>query len=577
MTANLVRLAAIKDVRAYEPPATIFDIAEETGSVFGENVFSLSVMKKRLPKSVFKSVAATIQKGDALDPAVADVVASAMKDWAMEKGVTHYAHVFYPLTGLTAEKHDSFMEPVGDGTAIWEFRGKTLIRGEPDASSFPNGGIRATFEARGYTGWDVQSPAYILENPNGNTLCIPTIFVSMTGEALDHKTPLLRSQKAMADWASRVLELFGHKDVDNVVSYCGPEQEYFPGRLLLRQPPPRPAQRRSQPLRRQAAQGPGVRRPLLRCHPGPRAGVHARHRARPLQARHPGQDAPQRGGPRSVRDRPGLRALQHGLRPPADADVDLPLRRQAARHGVPLPREAVRRRQRLRQARQLLVWQRQPGATCCCPATTRTTTRSSPVFCAAIVRAVHLHGGLLRLSVASAGNDHRLGANEAPPAIISIFLGDQLADVFRPDRQGWRDVLEAEGHPQRRRGHAPRPDQGRRRPQPHLAVRLHRQPLRVPRRGLQPDRGRPDGRHQHDHGGGARLLRQRARRRRRRRHGLQRGRPDPARQDHGEPRRGDLQRQRLLRGVARRGRDPWSEEPQDHGRLAPGIPHPPVA
>ncbi|MEO5663905.1 MAG: glutamine synthetase III, partial [Nocardioides sp.] len=227
MTANLVRLAAIKDVQAYVPPATTFDIAEETGSVFGENVFSLSVMKKRLPKSVFKSVAATIQQGTALDAALADVVASAMKDWAMEKGVTHYAHVFYPLTGLTAEKHDSFMEPVGDGTAIWEFQGKTLIQGEPDASSFPNGGIRATFEARGYTGWDVQSPAYILENPNGNTLCIPTIFVSMTGEALDHKTPLLRSQKAMADQAARVLELFGHKDVDNVVSYCGPEQEYF--------------------------------------------------------------------------------------------------------------------------------------------------------------------------------------------------------------------------------------------------------------------------------------------------------------------------------------------------------------
>ena len=155
-------------------------------------------MQKRLPKSVYKSVMATIEHAAPLDPVVADAVASAMKDWALEKGATHYAHVFYPLTGLTAEKHDSFLEPVGDGTALAEFAGKTLIQGEPDASSFPSGGLRNTFEARGYTGWDVTSPAYVLENPNGNTLCIPTVFVSMTGEALDHKTPLLRSQQAMA-------------------------------------------------------------------------------------------------------------------------------------------------------------------------------------------------------------------------------------------------------------------------------------------------------------------------------------------------------------------------------------------
>ena len=184
-------------------------------------------MQKRLPKSVYKSVIATIEHAAPLDPAVADAVASAMKDWAMEKGATHYAHVFYPLTGLTAEKHDSFLEPVGDGSALAEFAGKTLIQGEPDASSFPNGGLRNTFEARGYTGWDVTSPAYVLENPNGNTLCIPTVFVSMTGEALDHKTPLLRSQQAMGNHAERVLKLFGHEEPDRVVSFCGPEQEYF--------------------------------------------------------------------------------------------------------------------------------------------------------------------------------------------------------------------------------------------------------------------------------------------------------------------------------------------------------------
>ena len=226
MSGNAVRLQAIKDVEAYVPPAVSFTESETPGEIFGLNVFSSTVMRQRLPKAVYKSVMATIEHSAPLDPLVADAVASAMKDWAMEKGATHYAHVFYPLTGLTAEKHDSFLEPVGDGSAIAEFAGKTLVQGEPDASSFPSGGLRNTFEARGYTGWDVTSPAYVLENPNGNTLCIPTVFVSMTGEALDHKTPLLRSQQAMAEQAERVLRLFGHEP-DRVVSYCGAEQEYF--------------------------------------------------------------------------------------------------------------------------------------------------------------------------------------------------------------------------------------------------------------------------------------------------------------------------------------------------------------
>src|SRR6478672_8510054 len=227
MSANKVRLQAITDVESYVPPAISFDPGEEPGEIFGSNVFSVSVMQKRLPKSVYKSVLATIEKSAPLDPLVADAVASAMKDWALEKGATHYAHVFYPLTGLTAEKHDSFFEPDGEGGTIAEFAGKTLVQGEPDASSFPNGGLRATFEARGYTGWDVTSPAYILENPNGNTLCIPTVFVSMTGEALDFKTPLLRSQQAMGTHAERILKLFGHEQLEKVVSFCGPEQEYF--------------------------------------------------------------------------------------------------------------------------------------------------------------------------------------------------------------------------------------------------------------------------------------------------------------------------------------------------------------
>ena len=227
MSGNAVRLQAINKVEAYVPPAISFDPGEAPGEIFALNVFTKAEMQVRLPKSVYKSVVATIEKGAKLDPAVADAVAAAMKDWALEKGATHYAHVFYPMTGLTAEKHDSFLEPVSDGQTLAEFAGKTLIQGEPDASSFPSGGLRSTFEARGYTGWDVTSPAYILENPNGNTLCIPTVFVSMTGEALDYKTPLLRSQQAMGAHAERILTLFGHEQLEKVVSFCGPEQEYF--------------------------------------------------------------------------------------------------------------------------------------------------------------------------------------------------------------------------------------------------------------------------------------------------------------------------------------------------------------
>src|ERR1700744_2908049 len=227
LSGNAVRLAAITNVEAYVAPAISFDPGETPGQVFGSNVFTKAEMQARLPKAVYKSIVATLDKGAKLDPAVADSVAAAMKDWALEKGATHYAHVFYPMTGLTAEKHDSFLEPGSDGQTVAEVAGKPLIEGEPDASSFPSGGLRSTFEARGYTGWDVTSPAYILENPNGNPLCIPTVFLSMTGEARDYKTPLLRSQQAMGKHAERVLTLFGHKALNHVVSFCGPEQEYF--------------------------------------------------------------------------------------------------------------------------------------------------------------------------------------------------------------------------------------------------------------------------------------------------------------------------------------------------------------
>ena len=200
---------------------------EPLENIWATDVFNLSKMQAGLPKSVYKSLKNTIQSDSKLDPSVADIVATAMKDWALSKGALYYAHVFYPLTNATAEKHDGFISVQGDGTAISEFSGKTLIKGEPDGSSFPSGGIRSTFEARGYTAWDVTSPAYVMETDNGVTLCIPTVFVSWTGEALDKKIPLLRSINAMNKAATKVLKLLGCSDVARVNSGCGPEQEYF--------------------------------------------------------------------------------------------------------------------------------------------------------------------------------------------------------------------------------------------------------------------------------------------------------------------------------------------------------------
>lgn len=429
MSGNAVRLQAIHKVEAYVPPAISFDPTEAPGEVFGANVFTKSVMQQRLPKSVFKSVTATIEKGAMLDPAVADAVASAMKDWALEKGATHYAHVFYPLTGLTAEKHDSFLEPVSDGATLAEFAGKTLIQGEPDASSFPSGGLRNTFEARGYTGWDVTSPAYILENPNGNTLCIPTVFVSMTGEALDHKTPLLRSQQAMGGHAERILKLFGHSNFDHIVSFCGPEQEYFlvdrhfflarpdllnAGRTLFGAKPPKGQEFDDHYFGAVPERVLGfmmdTERELFKL------GIPAKTRHNEVA---PGQFeiAPMFERANIASDHQQLLmttfktiAKKHGMEC---------LFHEKPFDGVNGSGKHVNFSLGNAQFGSLLV-----------PGDTPHENAQFLVFCAAVIRAVHKYAGLLRVSVASATNDHRLGANEAPPAIISIFLGDQLADVF---------------------------------------------------------------------------------------------------------------------------------------------------
>src|ERR1700756_4327355 len=203
------------------------DLTSPDNQLFGANVFSPAVQRQRLPKEVYKKLSTTLARGDALDASLADAVALAMKEWALEKGATHYTHWFQPLTGSTAEKHDSFYGPTGEGTALAEFSGKELIQGEPDASSFPTGGIRATFEARGYTAWDPTSPAFILENPNGALLCIPTASASWTGEPLDAKIPLLRSMDALSQAAVKGLRLLGDEETERVFTTVGPEQEYF--------------------------------------------------------------------------------------------------------------------------------------------------------------------------------------------------------------------------------------------------------------------------------------------------------------------------------------------------------------
>lgn len=435
MSGNLVRLQAINNVEAYVPPAVSFVPGETPGGMFGSNVFTKAEMQARLPKSVYKSVVATIDKGARLDPAVADAVAVAMKDWALERGATHYAHVFYPMTGLTAEKHDSFLEPVSDGQTMAEFAGKTLIQGEPDASSFPSGGLRSTFEARGYTGWDVTSPAYILENPNGNTLCIPTVFVSMTGEALDYKTPLLRSQQAMGTHAERILKLFGHKDPDKVVSFCGPEQEYFlmdrhfflarpdlvnAGRTVFGAKPPKGQEFDDHYFGAIPERVLGfmmdTERELFKL------GIPAKTRHNEVA---PGQFevAPMFERANLASDHQQLLmtvfktlAKKHGMEC---------LFHEKPFAGVNGSGKHVNFSVGNAELGSLLV-----------PGDTPHDNAQFLVFCAAVIRAVHKFAGLLRVSVASATNDHRLGANEAPPAIISIFLGEQLADVFEQIAKG---------------------------------------------------------------------------------------------------------------------------------------------
>ncbi len=430
MSGSSARLQAIEAVTTYHPTGEPMPFSAVSASeLFGANVFNKAVMKDRLPKPVFRSLIRTIETGSVLDPSVADAVASAMKDWAIQKGATHYTHVFYPLTGLTAEKHDSFLSPDGDGGALAEFSGKTLTQGEPDASSFPNGGIRVTAEARGYTAWDVTSPAYVVESPNGMTLCIPTVFVSWTGEALDKKTPLLRSLQALNKQAQRILKLFGHEHPAKVVSYAGAEQEYFlidrhfyfsrpdllgTGRTLFGAPPPKGQEFEDHYLGAIPDRVLGfmleAERELFKL------GIPAKTRHNEVA---PGQFelAPVFENSNVATDHQQL--VMVTLRKVAEKYGMVCLMHEKPFAGVNGSGKHVNFSLGNATEGNLLDPGDNPHA-----------NAQFLVFCAAVIRAVHRWSGLLRAVVASASNDHRLGANEAPPAIISVFLGEQLTDIF---------------------------------------------------------------------------------------------------------------------------------------------------
>jgi len=402
--------------------------------IYGEDVFNLKTMKDYLPKDVFGKLLATIRQGMPLDAKIADEVANAMKRWALSKGASHYTHWFQPLTGTTAEKHDAFIEPDADGGVVMNFSGKSLIQGEPDASSFPSGGLRATFEARGYTAWDATSPAFIKRGLNGATLCIPTAFCSYTGEALDKKTPLLRSMAALSKQASRVLACFGAKPKNRVVATLGPEQEYFlvdrqfylarpdliqTGRTLFGCVPPKHQQMEDHYF---GAIKPRVMDFMSEVdHTLWSLGI-------PAKTRH-NEVAPAQFEIAPVFEELNL-AVDHNM---VVMDV---LRTVADRHGFVCllhekPFAGVNGSGKhnnwsmVADGRNLL----EPGA----------DPHENAIFLTflcAVVQAVDRHAELLRAAVAGAGNDHRLGANEAPPAIISIFLGDQLTEILEQIEQG---------------------------------------------------------------------------------------------------------------------------------------------
>jgi glutamine synthetase len=410
-------------------------VPQRLEALWATDVFTLSKMQASLPKDIYKSVKNTIQTGGKLDVSIAGTVAAAMKDWAISKGALYYAHVFYPMTNATAEKHDGFISVQSDGSVLTEFTGKVLVQGEPDGSSFPNGGVRSTFEARGYTAWDVTSPAYVMETDNGVTLCIPTVFISWTGVALDKKTPLLRSNAAMNKAATRMLKLLGHAEVAPVNSSCGAEQEYFlvdahfahsrpdlllTGRTLFGKPAAKGQQFDDHyfgaiPDRVQVFMQDVEERMY-------RLGIPAKTRHNEVA---PGQFelAPFFEAANVASDHQQLTMTI--------------LKSTAKKHGfVCLLHEKPFAG--INGSGKHVNWSvgNATQGNLLDPGDTPHANMQFLLFCGAVIRGVHKYGPLLRAVVATASNDHRLGANEAPPAIISVYLGSQLEQVFEQISKG---------------------------------------------------------------------------------------------------------------------------------------------
>jgi glutamine synthetase len=436
-------IKAIRDWAIDEARSPLNQNSTRATEVFGSLVFNDEVQQSRLPKPAYRALRRTITRGESLDHSVADAVASAMKDWAVEHGATHYTHWFQPLTGITAEKHDSFLSPTPEGGAIAEFSGKELIRGEPDASSFPSGGMRSTFEARGYTAWDPTSSPWLLKNHAGATLVIPTAFVSWTGEALDKKTPLLRSMEALSEQAVRILKLFG-SHATHVYTTCGPEQEYFlidryfyyarpdlinAGRTLFGAKPPKGQEMEDQYF---GAIPDRVLSYMMECENELfKVGV-------PVKTRH-NEVAPSQYEVAPIFENANV-ATDHQMM------VMETLRRVAPKYGLACllhekPFAGVN------GSGKHLNWSMSDdlGSNLLNPGETPHDNVQFLVFCLAVLRAVYRWQGALRAAIAHAGNDHRLGANEAPPAIISVFLGDMLTDIVEQIEKGGAKTTKSGG------------------------------------------------------------------------------------------------------------------------------------
>jgi glutamine synthetase len=426
MTARQEAIAAIASRRI----ASTQNYLEHAGEdIYGEYVFGEDAQREYLAKPVFKKLRRTIAGMEPFDPAIADAVAQGVKQWAAARGATHYTHWFVPLSGSSAEKHDSFLQPIGDAKVLAEFSGKGLIQGEPDASSFPSGGIRSTFEARGYTVWDVTSPIFLQVEPNGVTLTIPTAFVSYTGEALDLKIPLLRSQEALGTQALRILRWFGCESVNRVYTTLGPEQEYFlvdrqlaelrpdlvlTGRTLFGAPSPKGQELEDQyfgPIReRILAFMMDLDRELWRV------GI-------PAKTRH------NEVSPAQFEIAPVFELTTTGC--DHNMVVMNMMRRIGARHGLAaLLHEKPFRGVNGSGKHNNWSMSTDEGENLLEPGTDPHANAQFLAFLVAIIRAIDVHADILRASIADAGQDHRLGANEAPPAIMSIFLGEQLEDVI---------------------------------------------------------------------------------------------------------------------------------------------------